>query len=50
VRQSVDRLAADVAKLQAPKQDTPSPVGRTPAPPPPAVGTPARKPVPPPLR
>jgi len=50
VRQSLDKLAADVAKLQATKQDTLSPdirVSRTSAPPPAAVGVPARKPTPP---
>jgi len=48
VRQSVDRLAADVARLQAPKHDAPSPdvgVSRTSAVPPPVVGAPVRKPV-----
>ena len=46
VRQSVDRLAADIARLQASKPDLASPdvpVGRTSALPPPV----ARKPVPP---
>src|SRR6266481_1636268 len=50
VRQSVDKLAADVTRLQAARPDTPSPdirVSRTSAPPPPAVGAPGRKPVPP---
>jgi hypothetical protein len=50
VRQSVDKLAADIGRLQATRQDTPSPdvrVSRTSAPPP-AVVTPAgRKPAPP---
>jgi hypothetical protein len=36
VRQSVDKLAADIVKLQAPQQGTTSP--------PPAVAAPARKP------
>jgi hypothetical protein len=47
VRQSVDKLAADLTKLQATKPDTVSPdirVSRTSPPPPPAVGAPARKP------
>ncbi len=50
VRQSVDKLAADITKLQATKQDTLSPdirISRTSAPPPPAVGAPVRKPAPP---
>src|SRR5262249_9734585 len=50
VRQSVDRLAADIAKLQAPKQDTLGPdvrVSRTSTLPAPAVGAPARKSAPP---
>jgi hypothetical protein len=42
VRQSVDKLAADVTRLQATRQDTP----RTSAPPA-TVGAPARKPAPP---
>jgi hypothetical protein len=44
VRQSVDKLAAEITKLQATKQGTPD---RTSAPPPAAVGAPGRKPVPP---
>ena len=44
VRQSVDKLAADITKLQATQQGA---LDRTPAPPSPA-GVPARKPVPPP--
>jgi hypothetical protein len=44
VRQSVDKLAADITRLQATKQDTPN---RPSAPPPATVGAPARKPVPP---
>jgi hypothetical protein len=46
VRQSVDKLAADITKLQAVQQGAPD---RTSAPPSPA-GVPARKPVPPPSR
>ncbi len=49
VRQSVDKLAADIAKLQATKQDTPSPdihVNRTSASPP-AAGASGRRPGPP---
>jgi hypothetical protein len=45
VRLSLDKLASDIAKLQAAKQDTPGPdirVNRTSAPPPAAV-VPARK-------
>ncbi len=42
VRQSVDKLAADITKLQAPQQVT----DRTAASPPPAAGAPARKPGP----
>jgi hypothetical protein len=51
VRQSVDKLAADLTKLQATKVDTVSPdirVSRTSPPPPPAVGAPERKPATPP--
>ena len=47
VRQSVDKLAADVTRLQATKPDTVSPdirVSRTSPPPPPAVGATGRKP------
>ena len=44
VRQSVDKLAAEITKLQAIKQGIPD---RTSAPPPAAVGAPGRKPVPP---
>ena len=44
VRQSVDRLAVDIAKLQAAKQDT---LDRTSGPTPAAVGAPGRKPAPP---
>jgi hypothetical protein len=47
VRQSVDKLAADIARLQATKQDTASPdirVSRTSAPAPPAASAPGRKP------
>ncbi len=50
VRQSVDKLAADITRLQATKPDTVSPdirVSRTSAPPPPAVVAPGRKPLPP---
>jgi len=50
VRQSVDKLAADITRLQAVKQDTVSPdirVSRTSAPPPPAAVAPGRKPTPP---
>jgi hypothetical protein len=46
LRQSVDKLAADIAKLQAGKQDTPGPdirVSRTSAPPPPTAGGTGRK-------
>jgi hypothetical protein len=46
VRQSVDKLTADIARLQATKQDTASPdihVSRTSALPPPAAVVPARK-------
>jgi hypothetical protein len=49
VRQSVDKLATDITRLQATKQDTLNPdirVSRTSAPPPAAVGAPARKPAP----
>jgi hypothetical protein len=42
VRQSVDKLAADITKLQAPQQGT----DKTSASPPPAAGAPARKPGP----
>ena len=51
VRQSVDKLAADITKIQATKLDTVSPdirVSRSP-PPPPAVGAPGRKPATPPV-
>jgi hypothetical protein len=51
VRQSVDKLAADLTKLQATKPDTVSPdirVSRSSPPPPPAVGPPGRKPAAPP--
>ena len=51
VRQSVDKLAADITKIQATKLDTVSPdirVSRTSPPPPPAVGAPGRKPATPP--
>jgi hypothetical protein len=41
VRQGVDKLAADIAKLQAPQQGT---LDRTSASPPPAAVVPARKP------
>jgi len=44
VRQSVDKLAADVAKLQAPQQGA---LNRTPASPPSSAAVPGRKPVPP---
>jgi hypothetical protein len=47
VRQSVDKLAADVTKLQAPQQGA---LERTSAPPPSPAGVPARKPVPSPSR
>jgi hypothetical protein len=47
VRQSVDKLAADLNKLQAAQQGNPD---RTSAPPPSPVGVPPRKPVPPPSR
>ena len=47
VRQSVDKLAADVTKLQATQQGA---LERTSAPPPSPAGVPARKPVPPPSR
>ncbi len=52
VRQSVDKLTADITKLQVIKPDTVSPdirVSRTSPPPPPqpAVGAPGRKPAPP---
>jgi hypothetical protein len=53
VRQSVDRLATDITKLQATKPDAVSPdirVSRTSPPPPPAVGGPARKPTTPPAQ
>lgn len=46
VRQSVDKLAADIGRLQGVKQDTPSPdirVSRTSAPTPPAAAAPGRK-------
>jgi len=43
VRQSVDKLAAEITKLQVTKQGTPD---RASAPPPAAVGAPGRKPVP----
>ena len=43
VRQSVDKLAAEVSKVRASKQDT----DRTSAPPPPPTGAPVRKPTPP---
>jgi hypothetical protein len=49
VRQSVDKLAADITKLQVIKPDTVGPdirVSRTSPPPPPAVGAPGRKPAP----
>jgi hypothetical protein len=47
VRQSVDRLAADVAKLQTAKQDPPAPTSGSPAaaPPPVAASARGRKPV-----
>jgi hypothetical protein len=51
VRQSVDKLTADLTKLQATKVDTVSPdirVSRTSPPPPPAVGSTGRKPAAPP--
>jgi hypothetical protein len=47
VRQSVDKLAADITKLQAAKPDTVNPdirVSRTSPPPPPTVGAPVRRP------
>jgi hypothetical protein len=48
VRQSVDKLAADITRLQATKPDTVISsdirVSRTSPPPPPAVGAPGRKP------
>jgi len=47
VRQSVDKLAAEITKLQVTKQGTPD---RASAPPPAAVGAPGRKPVPPPAQ
>ncbi len=50
VRQSVDRLAADITRLQAARQDTVSPdirVSRTLASPPAAVGAQGRRPMPP---
>jgi hypothetical protein len=43
VRQSVDKLAADITKLQAAAQGAPD---RTSAPPPSTAGVPARKPAP----
>jgi hypothetical protein len=51
VRQSVDKLAADITKLQATRPDMVSSdirVSRTSPPPPPPVGAPGRKPVAPP--
>jgi hypothetical protein len=45
VRQSVDKLSADITRLQATKPDT---LNRTAAPPPAAVGAPGRKPPAPP--
>jgi hypothetical protein len=51
VRQSVDKLAADITRLQATKPDTVGPdirVSRTSPPPSPAVGAPGRKPATPP--
>jgi hypothetical protein len=50
VRQSVDKLAADISRLQATKQDAAGPdirISRTSAPPPPAVSIAGRKPAPP---
>jgi hypothetical protein len=47
VRQSVDKLAADVTKLQATQQGV---LERTSAPPPSPAGVPARKPAPAPSR
>jgi hypothetical protein len=43
VRQNIDKLAADIAKLQATQQGA---LDRTSAPPPAPAGVPARKPVP----
>ena len=45
VRQSIDKLAADITKLQATQQGT---LDKTPAPPPSPAGISSRKPVPPP--
>src|SRR5215470_8159927 len=45
VRQSIDKLAADITKLQTTQPGTPD---KTPAPPPSSAGISSRKPVPPP--
>jgi hypothetical protein len=47
VRQSIDKLAADITKLEATQQDA---IDRTPTPSPSPARVPARKPVPPPSR